>query len=50
MTKKNMNYHDFYPTNIFYNNGNFKIANPLTIKFSGYSLTQQRKRFTFLSP
>lgn len=41
MSKKSINYHDFYPTNIFYNNGSFKILNPLTAKKSGYSLTQE---------
>jgi len=43
LTKKDINYHDFYPTNIFYNNGVFKILNPLVVKFSGYALTQQSK-------
>lgn len=42
MSKKNINYHDFYPTNIFYSNGNFKMLNPLLAKMSGYSMTQQR--------
>ena len=27
MSKKSINYHNFYPTNIFYNNGSFKILN-----------------------
>jgi len=41
LTKKDVNYHDFYPTNIFYSNGVFKILNPLVVKLSGYALTQQ---------
>lgn len=41
LVKKEINYHDFYPTNVFYNNGIFKIANPLAVKLSGYSLTHQ---------
>jgi serine/threonine protein kinase len=43
MAKKDINHHDFYPTNIYYNNGCFKILNPLMVKYSGYSITQQRK-------
>jgi hypothetical protein len=41
MVKKDVNHHDFYPTNIFYNNGAFKVINPALLKSSGYSLTQQ---------
>lgn len=41
MTKKDINHHDYYPTNIFYTNGIFKILNPLILKNSAYSLTQQ---------
>lgn len=41
MTKKNCNHHDFYPTNIYYVDGKFKIINPLEIQASGFYLTSQ---------
>ena len=46
LSKKNIPHHDFYPTNIFYKDGKFKLLNPLTLACSGYSITQQS---TFLS-
>ncbi len=55
--KNKIKHHDFYPTNIFYQNGIFKIANPLIVENSGYELTHKSKnisilgkRFSFLSP
>jgi hypothetical protein len=41
MTRKDLNHHDFYPTNVFYKNGTFKLLNPLALNCSGYSITQQ---------
>ncbi len=39
MNKNKLNYHDYYPTNVFMQNGHFKVANPLVVSFSGYQLT-----------
>lgn len=50
LEKNNMKHHDFYPTNVFYQNGLFKIANPLSIEASAYSLTQARKIFSIYRP
>ncbi len=50
MTKKGINHHDYYPTNIFYSNGVFKLLNPLMLEHSAYAMTQKRIRFSFLSP
>ena len=36
-------HHDFYPTNVYYSNGIFKIVNPVLIDTSAYSLTQSSK-------
>lgn len=38
-------HHDYYPTNIFYSRGQFKINNPIMVQVSGYTRTQQRNRF-----
>lgn len=50
MTKKGISHHDYYPTNIFYSNGVFKLLNSLMLKYSAYEMTQKRIRFSFLSP
>lgn len=47
---KQIRHHDIYPTNIFFHNGIFKLSNPSMTPQSSYSLTLQRKRFSFLSP
>ena len=41
MAKKKCNHHDFYPTNIYYCEGRFKLINPLEIQASGFYLTSQ---------
>lgn len=52
-----ISHHDYYPTNVHYAGGAFKIASPITLEASAYSLTQQSnlllilgKRFSFLAP
>ena len=41
LSKKNIPHHDFYPTNIFYKDGKFKLLNPAVLSYSSYSITQQ---------
>lgn len=45
MTKKNCNHHDFYPANIYYSEGKFKVINPFEIQASGFCLTSQSSFF-----
>ncbi len=40
LEKYGFKHHDFYPTNIFFCEGVFKITNPMVINESGYALTQ----------
>ena len=47
MTKKGYYHHDYYPTNIFYDNGSFLITNPKTLQCSSYGITQQRIYFNY---
>lgn len=57
LCRKGIGHHDYYPTNIYYMGGVFKLLNPALVACSGYSITQQSKkivnlgqRFSFLSP
>ena len=43
LEKNSIRHHDFYPINLYYCDGIFKIANPLSIEFSAYALTEQRR-------
>lgn len=38
-------HHDYYPTNVHYCSGIFKITNPLTFSASAYVLTQESNFF-----
>jgi hypothetical protein len=42
LQREGLPHHDFYPTNVHYHAGIFKIANPLALDTSAYALTQQR--------
>lgn len=42
LCKKSVANRDFYPTNIFYSEGTFKVRNPLALTCSAYAITQQR--------
>lgn len=39
LEKHNIKHHDFYPSNVFYHQGIFKVSNPLTVECSAYTLT-----------
>ena len=41
MQKNNYKHHDFYPTNIYFQQGVFKITNPATTEQSAYFKTSQ---------
>ena len=41
MQREGVAHHDYYPTNVHYHNGMFKVANPMIASVSAYSLTQQ---------
>lgn len=42
MEKNSLRHHDFYPTNVYYTAGAFKISNPTLVEASAYLLTQER--------
>lgn len=44
LQKNSLRHHDFYPSNIHYQQGLFKVTNPLTVTGSAYELTQGRTR------
>lgn len=41
LCKKSIPHHDFYPTNILYHEGIFRVRNPLGIVCSAYTITQK---------
>lgn len=42
LSSKAVPHHDFYPTNILYNQGQFRVRNPAALDYSSYSITLQR--------
>jgi hypothetical protein len=42
LEKAGIRHHDFYPTNVYYSSGIFKISNPALQETTAYGLTQQR--------
>lgn len=40
LEKNSIRHHDFYPTNVYYHSGIFKLTNPVSHETSAYTITQ----------